>query len=181
MVTDSTVNETNRHINAAGTATLHTYKHRDTMDPGAFAGLWQQNAPNDGSSNAPANAASRPSSVTRGSTASHGPLRSSSGDDAGSGRAERVLGGLMRTVSDTAALHKSTENPPDDEQEKKKKREEFLKDVKPRVEFVRLRIRMMNAEDKEFEEYMESLEKTADKNEGDGVDEEFEEYMHRGY
>ena len=87
----------------------------------------------------------------------------------------------MRTVSDTAALHKSTENPPDDEQEKKKKREEFLKDVKPRVEFVRLRIRMMNAEDKEFEEYMESLEKTADKNEGDGVDEEFEEYMHRGY
>ena len=181
MVTDSTVNETNRHINAAATATLHTYKHRDIMDPGAFAGLWQQNAPNDGSSNAPANAASRPSSVTRGSTASHGPLRSSSGDDAGSGRTERMLGGIMRTVSDTAALHKSTENPPDDEQEKKRKMEAFLKDVKPRVKFVQDRIRMMNAEDKEFEEYIESVEKTTDKDGENEVDEGFEEYINRGY
>jgi hypothetical protein len=189
------------------------------MDPGAFAGLWLQNAPNDGPSNDAANASERPSAVARNTTATHKPAKPPFDDGEGGGRRERmredirrrlndvrpsaarhrrhtsadhrpakppddddggVLGGILRRVSDSAAHQKPAEILPDDEQESnKKKREAFLKDMRPRIEFVRRRIEMMHAGDEEFEEYMGSLEKTTDKDADDREDEQFEEYMER--
>ncbi|OSS46904.1 hypothetical protein B5807_09029 [Epicoccum nigrum] len=45
------------------------------MDPATFAGLWLQNAPNDGSSNVSTNAASRSSPVTRDKVANQEPSK----------------------------------------------------------------------------------------------------------
>jgi hypothetical protein len=194
------------------------------MDPGAFAGIWLQNAPNDVSSNDAANAPERPSAVTRHTTVSHKPAKPPFDDGEGGGRRERmrddirrrfndvrpsaathrrhtsadhrpavppddddggVLGGILRRVSDSAAHQKPAEILSDDEQESSKKKEVFLKDMRPRIEFVRRRIEMMHAGEEEFEEYMGSLEETAEKDaedEGGGEcekDEWLEVYMER--
>jgi hypothetical protein len=192
------------------------------MDPGAFAGLWLQNAPKDDSTNDAANAPACPSAVTRHTTANHKPAKHPSDDgegggrrermredirrrfndvrpsavrrhtsadhrparppsdnDEGGGRAEGVLEGILRRVSDSAAHQKPAEIISDDEHESNKKREAFLKNMRPRIEFVRRRIEMMQAGEEEFEEYMESLDETTDKHAEDGEDEQFEEYMER--
>ena len=121
----------------------------------------------------------RPSTARRHTSAGHRPARPPSEDDEGGGRTEGVLGGILRRVSDSAAHQKPTEILSSDEQESHKKREAFLKDMRPRIDFVRRRIEMMHAGDQEFEEYMESLEKTTDKDAEDEEDEEIEEYLER--
>jgi hypothetical protein len=121
----------------------------------------------------------RPSAVRRHMSADHRPAKPPSNDDEGGGRTDRVLGDILRRVSDTAASYKPAETLSSEEQESNEKREAFLKDMRPRIEFVRRRIEMMHAGEEEFEEYMESLEKTTDKDAEDGEDEDFEEYMER--
>jgi hypothetical protein len=90
-----------------------------------------------------------------------------------------MLGDTRRKVNDTAANDKPAETFSGDEQESNEKRERFLEDVRPRVDFVRRRIEMMHAGEEQFEEYIESLEKTTDKDTEGEEDEEFVEYMER--
>lgn len=90
-----------------------------------------------------------------------------------------MLGGILQRVSDSAAHQKPADILSSDEQESDEKREAFLKDMRPRTDFVRRRIKIMHAGEEEFEEYMESLEKTTDKDAEDEEDEEIEEYLER--
>jgi len=121
----------------------------------------------------------RHSTARRHTSADYRPAKPPSEDDEGGGRTDRVLGGMLRRVSDSAAHQKPAGILFSDEQESREKRESFLTDMRPRVDFVRRRIEMMHAGEAEFEEYMESLERTADKNAEDREDEEVEQYLER--